>query len=385
MTLTANWSYPTAIRFGAGRIRELAETCRSAGMERPLVVTDPGLAGLPMTNEIMANLADADLGAALFSDVSPNPVEANVTAGVAAYRAGDHDGVVALGGGSGLDAGKAVAFMQGQSRPIWDFEDVGDWWTRADADAIAPVIAVPTTAGTGSEVGRASVITNDVSHEKKIIFHPDMMPVTVISDAELTLGLPAGLTAATGMDAFAHNLEAWCAPNFHPMSAGIALEGMRIVKDWLARAVHQGSDIEARSWMLIASSMGAVAFQRGLGGIHALSHPLGGLYGAHHGTLNAVLMPYVLEANKPAIEKRMEMVASALDIKGGYQGVLEWILSMRKDIGIVHTLAEIGIENPNFAHIGAMAVEDPSAGGNPIQFSADEYAAICEKGYNGTL
>jgi alcohol dehydrogenase len=385
MTLTANWSYPTAIRFGAGRIRELAETCRSAGMERPLVVTDPGLAGLPMTNEIMANLADADLGAALFSDVSPNPVEANVTAGVAAYRAGDHDGVVALGGGSGLDAGKAVAFMQGQSRPIWDFEDVGDWWTRADADAIAPVIAVPTTAGTGSEVGRASVITNDVSHEKKIIFHPDMMPVTVISDAELTLGLPAGLTAATGMDAFAHNLEAWCAPNFHPMSAGIALEGMRIVKDWLARAVHQGSDIEARSWMLIASSMGAVAFQRGLGGIHALSHPLGGLYGAHHGTLNAVLMPYVLEANKPAIEKRMEMVASALDIKGGYQGVLEWILSLRKDIGIVHTLAEIGIENPNFARIGAMAVEDPSAGGNPIQFSAEEYAAICEKGFNGTL
>jgi alcohol dehydrogenase len=385
MTLTANWSYPTAIRFGAGRIRELAETCRSAGMERPLVVTDPGLAGLPMTNEIMANLAGVDLGAALFSDVSPNPVEANVTAGVAAYRAGDHDGVVALGGGSGLDAGKAVAFMQGQSRPIWDFEDVGDWWTRADSDAIASVIAVPTTAGTGSEVGRASVITNDVSHEKKIIFHPDMMPVTVISDAELTLGLPAGLTAATGMDAFAHNLEAWCAPNFHPMSAGIALEGMRIVKDWLARAVHQGSDIEARSWMLIASSMGAVAFQRGLGGIHALSHPLGGLYGAHHGTLNAVLMPYVLEANKPAIEKRMAMVASALDIKGGYQGVLEWILSLRKDIGIVHTLAEIGIENPNFAHIGAMAVEDPSAGGNPIQFSADEYAAICEKGYNGTL
>jgi alcohol dehydrogenase len=385
MTLTANWSYPTAIRFGAGRIRELAETCRSAGMERPLVVTDPGLAGLPMTNEIMANLADADLGAALFSDVSPNPVEANVTAGVAAYRAGDHDGVVALGGGSGLDAGKAVAFMQGQTRPIWDFEDVGDCWTRADADAIAPVIAVPTTAGTGSEVGRASVITNDVSHEKKIIFHPNMMPVTVISDAELTLGLPAGLTAATGMDAFAHNLEAWCAPNFHPMSAGIALEGMRIVKDWLARAVHQGSDIEARSWMLIASSMGAVAFQRGLGGIHALSHPLGGLYGAHHGTLNAVLMPYVLEANKPAIEKRMEMVASALDIKGGYQGVLEWILSLRKDIGIVHTLAEIGIENPNFARIGAMAVEDPSAGGNPIQFSAEEYAAICEKGFNGTL
>ncbi len=385
MTLTANWSYPTAIRFGAGRIRELAEACRAAGMERPLVVTDPGLSGLPMTQAIMADLAADGLGAALFSDVSPNPVEANVTAGVEAYRAGNHDGVVALGGGSGLDAGKAVAFMQGQTRPIWDFEDVGDWWTRADADAIAPVIAVPTTAGTGSEVGRASVITNDVTHEKKIIFHPNMMPVTVISDAELTIGLPAGLTAATGMDAFAHNLEAWCAPNFHPMSAGIALEGMRIVKDWLARAVHEGSDIEARGWMLIASSMGAVAFQRGLGGIHALSHPLGGLYGAHHGTLNAVLMPYVLEANKAAIEQRIGLVASALEIEGGYQGVLEWILELRKDIGMPHTLAEMGIENPDFVRVGAMAVEDPSAGGNPIQFTAEEYAAICQKGFNGEL
>ncbi|MGI9483850.1 MAG: iron-containing alcohol dehydrogenase [Hyphomicrobiales bacterium] len=385
MTLTANWSYPTAIRFGAGRISELADACAEAGIKRPLVVTDPGLAGLPMTGAILGGLKDADSGAALFSEVDPNPVEANVSAGVEAYRAGSHDGVVALGGGSGLDAGKAVAFMQGQTRPIWDFEDVGDWWTRADADAIAPVIAVPTTAGTGSEVGRASVITNNVTHEKKIIFHPKMMPVTVISDPELTVGLPAGLTAATGMDAFAHNLEAWCAPGFHPMSAGIGLEGMRIVKDWLARAVHQGSDIEARSWMLIASSMGAVAFQRGLGAIHALSHPLGGLYGAHHGTLNAVLMPYVLQANKPAITQSMEQLASALELGGSHQSVLDWVLGLRKQIGIANTLADIGIENPDYARIGSMAVEDPSAGGNPIQFTAEEYAAICERAFEGEL
>ena len=385
MTLSANWSYPTAIRFGAGRISELADACKEAGIGKPLVVTDPGLAALPMTEAMMGALSDAGLGAALFSDVDPNPVEANVVAGVEAYRAGGHDGVVALGGGSGLDAGKAVAFMQGQNRSIWEFEDVGDWWTRADSDGIAPVIAVPTTAGTGSEVGRASVITNNVTHEKKIIFHPKMMPVTVISDPELTLGLPAGLTAATGMDAFAHNLEAWCAPGFHPMSAGIALEGMRIVKDWLARAVHQGSDIEARSWMLIASSMGAVAFQRGLGAIHALSHPLGGLYGAHHGTLNAVLMPYVLQANKPAITQRMEMLAASLELGGGHQAVLNWVLGLREQIGIANTLTEIGIDNPDFVRIGVMATEDPSAGGNPIQFTADEYAEICEKAFKGEL
>ncbi|MGI9372275.1 MAG: iron-containing alcohol dehydrogenase [Hyphomicrobiales bacterium] len=385
MTLTANWSYPTAIRFGAGRISELSEVCRAGGISAPLVVTDPGLAALPMTEAIMSKLSVDGLGAALFHDVNPNPVEANVVAGVEAYRNGNHDGVVALGGGSGLDAGKAIAFMQGQDRPIWDFEDVGDWWTRANADAIAPVIAVPTTAGTGSEVGRASVITNNQTHEKKIIFHPKMMPETVIADPELTLGLPPVLTAATGMDAFAHNLEAWCAPSFHPMSAGIALEGMRIVKTWLKTAVHEGSNIDARSWMLVCSGMGATAFQRGLGGIHALSHPLGGLFGAHHGTLNAVLMPYVLEANKEAILSQMDDLANALGLVGGYAGVMKWVLDLRQGINMPHTLQDMGIDSPDFAQVGAMAVEDPSAGGNPIQFTAEQYAEICENAYYGNL
>ncbi|MDE1897099.1 MAG: iron-containing alcohol dehydrogenase, partial [Rhodospirillales bacterium] len=273
MTLTANWSYPTAIRFGAGRIQELAAACEAAGMKRPLLVTDRGLATLPVTTSTLGIMEAAGLGRALFADVDPNPNEKNLEAGIKAFIAGGHDGVIAFGGGSGLDLGKLIAFQARQTRPLWDFEDIGDWWTRADASAIAPIIAVPTTAGTGSEVGRAGVITNSVTHEKKIIFHPKILPVTVIADAELTVGMPKAITAGTGMDAFAHCLEAYSSPFFHPMSQGIALEGMRLVKEYLPRAYADGKDLEARAQMMAAAMMGAVAFQKGLGAIHAISHP----------------------------------------------------------------------------------------------------------------
>ena len=340
---------------------------------------------MPMLATIVADLKAAGLPVLVFCDVRPNPVEANILAGVKAFKAGMHDGVIAFGGGSALDVGKMIALMHGQSISVFDLEDVDDWWTRADASRIAPIIAVPTTAGTGSEVGRASVITHPVTHEKKIIFHPAIMPKVALLDPELTLGLPAKLTAATGMDALAHCLEAYCAPFYHPMAKGIALEGMGLVKDNLLKAVKKPDDLEARGNMLVASTMGATAFQRGLGAIHALSHPLGGLYDAHHGLLNAIVMPYVLKANRKAVEKDIIKAAAYLGIKGGFEGFMKWILKLRKDLGIPNALAEIGIDTKRLDEVAGMAVKDPSAGGNPIQFTLAQYKALAKKCILGDL
>ncbi|HKT60397.1 MAG TPA: iron-containing alcohol dehydrogenase [Gemmatimonadales bacterium] len=380
-----NLNYPTAIKFGAGRVRELADHCRASGITRPLFVTDPGLAAMPMVRAVVGDLERAGLGVAVFSDVRPNPVEANVLAGVKAYKAGAHDGVVAFGGGSGLDVGKLVALMHGQSVSVFELEDVDDWWTRADASKIAPIVAVPTTAGTGSEVGRAGVVTHPVTHEKKIIFHPAIMPKVAILDPELTVGLPPKLTAATGMDAMAHVLEAYCAPFYHPLAAGVALEGLRLIKENLARAVKKGTDLDARGNMLMASTMGATAFQRGLGAIHALSHPFGGLYDAHHGTLNGVIMPYVVKANRRKIERDIERAAAYLGLRGGFDGFLRWILALRKEIGIPHTLAELGIDTKRLDEIAAMAIKDPSAGGNPIAFTEKQYRTLAKRCVTGEL
>jgi alcohol dehydrogenase len=386
MTLpNRNLNYPTAIKFGAGRIKELADFCKASGIKRPLLVTDPGLAAMPMVMAIVEDVKKAGLGIAVFSEVRPNPVEANIIAGVQAFKAGKHDGVIAFGGGSGLDVGKMIALMHGQSISVFELEDIGDWWTRADASKIAPIIAVPTTAGTGSEVGRAGVVTHPVTHEKKIIFHPAIMPKVAILDPELTVGLPAKLTAATGMDALAHNLEAYCAPFYHPLSVGVALEGMRLIKENLVKAVKKPKDLDARGNMLVASAMGATAFQRGLGGIHALAHPFGGLYDAHHGMLNAIIMPYVLKANRKKIEKDIERAAAYLGIKGGFNGFLKWVLALRKEIGIPHKLADIGIDTKRLGEVAAMAVKDPSAGGNPIQFTEKQYKALAKKCVIGDL
>jgi alcohol dehydrogenase len=380
-----NLNYPTAIKFGAGRIKELAALCKANGMKRPLFVTDPGLAASPMVAAIVADLKKADLPVQVFSDVRPNPVEANIIAGVKAYKAGMHDGVIAFGGGSGLDIGKMIALMHGQSISVFDLEDVDDWWTRADASKISPVIAVPTTAGTGSEVGRAGVVTHPDTHVKKIIFHPAIMPKVAILDPELTVGLPAKLTAATGMDALAHCLEAYSAPFYHPLSKGIALEGMLLVKDNLVKAVKKPKDLDARGNMLVASTMGATAFQRGLGAIHALSHPFGGLYDAHHGMLNGIVMPYVLKANRKKIEKDIDRAAAYLGIKGGFNGFLKWVLALRKEIGIPHKLADIGIDTKRLDEVAKMAVKDPSAGGNPILFTEKQYKALAKKCVVGDL
>jgi alcohol dehydrogenase class IV len=380
-----NINFPTAIKFGAGRVKELAELCQANGIKRPLFVTDPGLAQMPMVTAILADLKKAGLGVALFSDVRPNPVEANLQAGVKAFKAGKHDGVIAFGGGSGLDIGKLIALMHGQKISVFDLEDIGDWWTRADASKIVPIIAVPTTAGTGSEVGRAGVVTHPETHEKKIIFHPAIMPKVALLDPELSVGLPAKLTAATGMDALAHCLESYCAPFYHPLAKGVALEGMLLIKENLAKAVKKGADIDARGNMLVASSMGATAFQRGLGAIHALSHPFGGLYDAHHGLLNGIVMPYVLKANRKKIEKDIERAAAYLGIKGGFNGFLKWILALRKEVGIPHKLADIGIDTKRLDEVAKMAIKDPSAGGNPIQFSEKQYKALAKKCVTGDL
>ena len=376
MTLKANWSYPTAMRFGAGRISEIAEACAVAGIKKPLLVTDKGLAGLPITQGTLDLMEAAGLGRAMFSQVDPNPTEQNVAAGVTAYRDGGHDGVIAFGGGSGLDLGKVVAFMAGQTRPLWDFEDIGDWWTRADADAIAPIVAVPTTAGTGSEVGRASVITNSETHEKKIIFHPKILPAVVICDPELTVGMPPVITAGTGMDAFAHCLEAFCSPHYHPMSQGIALEGMRLVKENLPRAYANGTDIEARGHMMSAAAMGATAFQKGLGAIHALSHPIGAVHHTHHGTTNAVVMLPVLDFNRPAVKDRLGMAGNYLGISGGFDGFKTYVRELTQSLSIPANLTDLGVTDPDIDALVASALCDPSVGGNPVEMTATNTKAL---------
>lgn len=369
MNLVGNWTYPTTMKFGAGRIKELAEACATAGIKKPLLVTDKGLADLPITTATLDIMEAAGLGRGLFSDVDPNPNELNLAAGVEAYNAGGHDGVIAFGGGSGLDLGKMVAFMAGQTRPVWDFEDVGDWWTRADADAIAPIIAVPTTAGTGSEVGRASVITNSETHVKKIIFHPKVLPTVVICDPELTVGMPKFITAGTGLDAFAHCVEAYSSPFYHPMSQGIALEGMRLVKEYLPRAYEDGNDIEARAHMMSAAAMGATAFQKGLGAIHAMSHPIGAVFNTHHGTTNAVCMPAVLEFNAPKIAQRFDQAAAYLGINGGFDGFRAYVQELNDSLGIPRKLSDLGVTAESIPELVKGAIIDPSCGGNPIELT----------------
>jgi alcohol dehydrogenase len=385
MELRGNWNYPTTVRFGAGRISELPEAVKVAGMKNPLFVTDPMLARLPMTAAAMQALSAAGLGAPMFSDMKPNPVDMNLAQGIAAFRAGKCDGVIAFGGGSALDVGKLIAFMAGQSRPVWDFEDVGDWWTRADSSVIAPIVAVPTTSGTGSEVGRAAVITHEATHTKKIIFHPLMLPKITICDPELTVGMPPIITAGTGMDAFSHCVEAYCVPSYHALADGIAVEGARLVKEYLAAAVKDGKNVEARANMMAAAAAGATAFQKGLGAVHALSHPVGSLYDTHHGLTNGVFMPYVLAFNKKAIEDKIKRMAAYMGLKPSFKAFMDFVLELREQTGIPHTLAGLKVGEERIEMIVEMAPKDPTAGGNPVPLDKRAARTIFKRALEGRL
>jgi len=385
----ANWHYPTSIRAGIGRIKELPLACEELNIKAPLLVTDPALSELDLVKSALSQLAEQGLHCKLFSAIKANPCGQNVSDGVMAFHQGNHDGVIAFGGGSALDAGKAIALMVGQKKPIWDFEDIGDNYQGVNTAKMAKIIAIPTTAGTGSEVGRASVITDETDedkHIKRIIFHPQMLPEIVILDAQLTQGLPAKLTAATGMDALSHALEAYCAPSFHPMAEGIAIEAIRLIKEYLPRATENGGDLEARAQIMTAATMGATAFQRGLGGMHALAHSLGAVYDSHHGLLNAILMPYVLRANEKAITPQIIRLSRYLALEQtNFECFLQWILCLRARLSIPHTLAEIGIDTNKVEKIGMMAFKDPCAAGNPIAFSARQYTDIFKAAVLGKL
>jgi alcohol dehydrogenase class IV len=384
--LTGSWNYPTGIVAGEGTVAQLPDCCKQLGMARPLLVTDPGLAALPMVDASLSDCRLAGIDAGLFSNIKGNPTGRNVADGVSAFDRGTHDGIIAFGGGSAIDAAKAIALMVGQQRPLWDFVDLNDNWLLADEAGIATIIAVPTTAGTGSEVGRAALIIDEERHLKRILFHPRLLPARVILDPQLTVGLPPAITAATGMDALSHNLEALCSPVYHPMAEGIAVEGIRLIGEYLPRAVANGADIEARMHMMAASSMGATAFQKGLGAMHALAHPLGALYDAHHGLLNAILMPYVLQVNKMAVGQRLQRMARYMGLRDpGYDSFLKWVIELRAQIAIPHTLGELGIDCSRQELVGEMAAADPTAATNPVPMSATQYSELFCRAVKGEL
>ena len=368
-----NWNYPTTVWFGPNRSQQIQQACDALGVKNPLIVTDPGLLQTPIIDEINSNLSSKTN---VYSDVQGNPTGSNVTNGVKVFLEGNHDGVIAIGGGSGMDAGKGIAFLAHQSRPLWDFEDIGDWWTRADSDVIKPIIAIPTTAGTGSEVGRAGVFLNEDNHKKKIIFHPKMLPQIAILDPSLTINLPKGITAGTGMDALAHCLEAYSSPFYHPMAEGTALEGLRLVKENIQEVYHNGKNIEARAHMLVASMMGSAAFQKGLGAIHSITHPVNSLYHTHHGTTNGTVMPFVLNYNRSTIEDKFVRLANFLDIKGGFDGIVQWVIDLKKEMEIPETLKDMGVQPGDEVKLAPLAQEDPSTGGNPLEMTEEKFQEL---------
>ena len=368
-----NWNYPTNVWFGVDRSKEIQKACDTLGIKNPLIVTDPGLLQTSIIDEINSSLSS---NTQIYSDVQGNPTGSNVTNGVKVFLEGNHDGVIAIGGGSGMDAGKGIAFLAHQSKPLWDFEDIGDWWKRADSSVIKPIIAIPTTAGTGSEVGRAAVFLNEENHKKKIIFHPKMLPQIAILDPSLTLNLPKSITAGTGMDALAHCIEAYSSPFYHPMAEGTALEGLRLVKENIQEVYHNGNNVEARSHMLVASMMGPAAFQKGLGAIHSITHPVNSLYKTHHGTTNGTVMPFVLNYNRSTIEEKFTRLANFLDIKNGFEGIVDWIIELKKEMEIPETLKDMGVNEGDEIKLAPLAQEDPSTGANPLEMTVERFQEL---------
>ena len=368
-----NWNYPTTIWFGENRYKDIQEACSSINIQNPLIVTDPGLLNTDLIEKLNKSLKSQTK---VYSDVQGNPTGSNVTNGVKVLLEGDHDGVIAIGGGSAMDVGKGIAFLAHQTKPLWDFEDIGDLWMKADSKSILPIIALPTTAGTGSEVGRAAVFLNEETKKKKIIFHPKMLPQIAILDPILSLGLPKNVTAGSGMDALAHCIEAFSSPFYHPMAEGTAVEGIRLVKENLLEVYNDGENIKARANMLVASMMGAAAFQKGLGAIHSVTHPVNSLYNSHHGTTNGTVMPFVLEYNRSAIESKFDRLGSYINISGGLDGIIDWVNNLKKEMNIPHSLQDMGVQLGDEEKLSKLAFEDPSTGGNPLPMTVDKFKEL---------
>ena len=368
-----NWNYPTTIWFGENRYKDIQEACSSINIQNPLIVTDPGLLNTDLIEKLNKSLKSQTK---VYSDVQGNPTGSNVTNGVKVLLDGDHDGVIAIGGGSAMDVGKGIAFLAHQTKPLWDFEDIGDLWMKADSKSILPIIALPTTAGTGSEVGRAAVFLNEETKKKKIIFHPKMLPQIAILDPILSLGLPKNVTAGSGMDALAHCIEAFSSPFYHPMAEGTAVEGIRLVKENLLEVYNDGENIKARANMLVASMMGAAAFQKGLGAIHSVTHPVNSLYNSHHGTTNGTVMPFVLEYNRSAIESKFDRLGRYINISGGLDGIIDWVNNLKKEMNIPHSLQDMGVQLGDEEKLSKLAFEDPSTGGNPLPMTVDKFKEL---------
>ena len=368
-----NWNYPTTIWFGENRYKDIQEACSSINIQNPLIVTDPGLLNTDLIEKLNKSLKSQTK---VYSDVQGNPTGSNVTNGVKVLLDGDHDGVIAIGGGSAMDVGKGIAFLAHQTKPLWDFEDIGDLWMKADSKSILPIIALPTTAGTGSEVGRAAVFLNEETKKKKIIFHPKMLPQIAILDPILSLGLPKNVTAGSGMDALAHCIEAFSSPFYHPMAEGTAVEGIRLVKENLLEVYNDGENIKARANMLVASMMGAAAFQKGLGAIHSVTHPVNSLYNSHHGTTNGTVMPFVLEYNRSAIESKFDRLGKYINISGGLDGIIDWVNNLKKEMNIPHSLQDMGVQLGDEEKLSKLAFEDPSTGGNPLPMTVDKFKEL---------
>ena len=368
-----NWNYPTTIWFGENRYKDIQEACSSINIQNPLIVTDPGLLNTDLIEKLNKSLKSQTK---VYSDVQGNPTGSNVTNGVKVLLEGDHDGVIAIGGGSAMDVGKGIAFLAHQTKPLWDFEDIGDLWMKADSKSILPIIALPTTAGTGSEVGRAAVFLNEETKKKKIIFHPKMLPQIAILDPILSLGLPKNVTAGSGMDALAHCIEAFSSPFFHPMAEGTAVEGIRLVKENLQEVYNDGGNVIARANMLVASMMGAAAFQKGLGAVHSVTHPVNSLYNSHHGTTNGTVMPFVLEYNRSAIESKFDRLGRYINISSGLDGIIDWVNNLKKEMNIPHSLQDMGVQLGDEEKLSKLAFEDPSTGGNPLPMTVDKFKEL---------
>ncbi|HEX3769825.1 MAG TPA: iron-containing alcohol dehydrogenase [Polyangiaceae bacterium] len=367
------WSFPTTIVFGSGAVAAVGDYVKRTGAKRALLVADAGVVKVGIAERVRGLLQEAGVATVVFDKVDPNPVEENIAAGVAAYRAHGAECVVSVGGGAPLDAGKLIALKVTHDRPLVDYDDAVDGGQFIGPN-VPPIVTIPTTAGTGSEVGRSGVVTLAATGRKTVIFSPYLLARAALLDPELTRSMPARVTAATGFDALTHCLEAYCSLGDHPMADGIALAGLELCAANLARAVEHGDDLDARGGMMKAAMMGAVAFQKGLGACHSLAHPLSSEKGMHHGLANALCLPAVIDFNESVAHARLERVRAALDPKARTCG--EAVRALRKRVGLPEGLRAEGVTEADIPKLADKAIEDACHRSNPRPTTRDDLAAL---------